>query len=713
MRPIYRFLSVIERDVSPRDWAFGVALGNWLGWQMGLNLQTGIALILAVLVRANPIGIFLGTLTGLFAQELSGTVANDVGYWVLSHGASVRRWWAGLYHAPLIPYTFFYESHVMGRLVLGTANSAIFFAVAHAVVKFKGQQLFYKISDGPLGFSWQHSILRHRYVLHVSQYGMPPAGTTLVRKRAAVFVVGFCALSMVTLFAASPFLLKSAISRYLTIVNGAPVTIGDLDVSWANGQVELKEIAITHHAQTSRNLFQIDSIKANFELVPLLRKKAIVPSVTISGIQLDLPKTEIVETSYVELDPQLPNFLDRVAAHFFTTARKDVKENPFRSLVALQKGLDLSSYLRQERRTLTSEREALSLSSAVDALRTSCHSVTEPAEVEECNSQWTQLQARYQALDKVVEQDIAQLKTSLGLSNMRVEDLSTPLLGPRVLQWLERLGYWMDFSRRRMGVSLDPRMYTMVVEDTYRGKSFHFGKRSTSPSLLVSEVHITSRHKPNTYYGNIEGRLTGLTNAPAVYGKPCKGNFEFEFPGNGYKRAKFTVNIDHTGEANREQFSIHAAELPLKTWAFFQASDLFLGLKTAKASLNIDFDAHESFLQVKGDMRVHSLQYEIRSPYKQLQAQLENVFSAHTEIPIAFEMEGLPEEGNLKITSPFGAKIAASLRDEFRQTQLAVEDNLRREIDDNLSGHRRTIQTRLGPSFASFLDSSRKTASLK
>jgi len=716
MRQLYRFLSAIEREVSPRDWAIGIALGNWLGWQVGLNLQTVIGLMLAALIRGNPLGLAIGFLTGLGAQEFSASLGlgNDIGYWILSHGASFRRVWAGLYHAPLIPFTYFYETHVMGRLVLGTINATLFFFATAAIVKTRGRQLFLKVSDGPLGFSWSHSILRHRHILHVSQYGEPPASTSLIRTKAAIFVSAVGTVSVLGIFLASPYLLQTAVSRYLTIINGAPVTIGGLHVSWLGGELELTNIAITHHAQTARNLFQIDSIKANFEVAPLLRKKAIIPKVTVSGIQLDTVKTEVVDTPYVEqIDSQVPNFLDRVAAHFFTTARKDVRANPFRSLVALQKGLDVGSYLRQEQRTLTSEKEALTISASVDALRTTCHSATDAAAVAECERSWNQLQARYKNLDEMVVNDINQLKLTLGLSNLHVEDLSTPLLGPRVLQWLERLGYWMDFSRRRMGVSLDPRMYTMVVEDNARGKSFHFGKRSTLPSLLISEIHVTSRHKPHSYYGNIEGKLTGVTNAPAVYGKSCQGTFDFEFPDNGFQRTHLSILIDHTGESNQEQFTVDAAEIPLKTWAFFQASDLFLGLKSAKASLKIDFESNESFLQVKGAMRVHSLTYDIRSPYKQLQAQLENVFQPHTEIPISFGMEGLPEEGNLKVVSPFGAKIAAALRDEFRQTQAAVDDTLRREIDDNLAIHRRSIQTRMGTTFAGFLESSRKTASLK
>ena len=89
------------------------------------------------------------------------------------------------------------------------------------------------------------------------------------------------------------------------------------------------------------------------------------------------------------------------------------------------------------------------------------------------------------------------------------------------------------------------------------------------------------------------------------------------------------------------------------------------------------------------------------------------MFANREPIPVTFEVSGLPSEGRLTLESPFGIKVASAVKEEFRQTQAAVEENVRREIEDNLANLRRTLDARLGHSYASFSESFRKTASVK
>ncbi len=715
MRPIYRLFSAIEKESTPRDWAIGLSLGVWLGWQFGLNLQTFLGILSVALIRGNCVGLTLGLGVGLVLQDLTMTWCAELGFWVLTHGASYRRVWAGLYHAPLVPFTYFYDSQVMGRLLLGTAVATVVYWAVKSILPLCQQTLWLKILDGPIGYSWQHSTLRHRYLVFISQYGHPPASHTLIRTRAALFMMVAVALTTLPLIALSPLFLKSAVSRFLTIVNGAPVTVGSLDISWFKGELQLKDIAVTHHVQPSRNLLQIDSLVTSFDLIPLLKKKILLERVDIEGIQYDLPKKTwdpepLADTSFTKV----PSLMDRVAAQFFTDARKAVKENPFRFLVALQKGMDMTSILRQERGGLKSEKDLSLLVTEVETLRSQCNgSPLGAALTSKCQTTWAELNGRFIGIDRSVASDVEHLKDQLGFSPITQKDLSRVLLGPRILQWVERLGYWMDFSRRRMGKSLDSRVYTMVVEEGSRGKLVHFGKRSTSPALLVTEVRIHSQHRPNTSYGNVEGFLRGITNAPAVYGLPFEAEVQFEFPEAHYKKTKVSAKIDHTAAVNKETFTLDSESFPLNPWAFYQTVDLYLGIKKAQMSFHLSFDALENSINAKGKAEVAPLQYEVRSPYKQLQAQLESVFTRQNQIPIEFELAGLPEEASLTIKSQFGVNIADALRNEFRQTQMAVEENLKREIDDSLASSRRALESRLQHSFASFLEVSRKTASIK
>src|SRR5690606_4413640 len=62
-----------------------------------------------------------------------------------------------------------------------------------------------------------------------------------------------------------------------------------------------------------------------------------------------------------------------------------------------------------------------------------------------------------QRLTKVNESlpaDITKVLRKLGLPDLSTEDFTRELLGRRTLNHLERLSYWVDLSRRRLGVGL-------------------------------------------------------------------------------------------------------------------------------------------------------------------------------------------------------------------------------------------------------------------
>lgn len=710
-RLIYRLLSVVEKETTPRDWALGFAMGAWLGWSFGLNLQTVFGFLVITCLRGNLIGVVLSFAATLVLRDFSHDAASAIGYWILTHGASFRRLWAAIYHAPLIPYTFFYETVTMGRLVLGALGAASFFLFGYFWIGPRRNKLFLKIIDGPIGYSWQHSSLRHGYVVFISQFGHPAHSSSLLRRRAPWFISGGTAILMLGFYLAIPWLLESALTRYLTLVNNAPVTLGDVTLSLIKGELTIKDVAVTHHVQPTKNLLFVDQITAKFEVLPLLNKKVLFRKVAISGIQLDVAKPSRAEAdaNLAPLEFQTPNVMDRVAAQFFNEARSEIKNNPFRYVVALQKGVDLTSLLRHEKGLLHSQNELNRIVADTETLRAQCQQLSET----QCKQDWEAMSRRYRAADSLIKSDVDRIKQQLGFSQSNTMDLSKALLGPRILQWLDRLGYWMDLSRRRMAVSQDPLTYTMMVENTGSTTMVHFGKRSTVPSLLIEEVTVDSKAAPHSAYGNVVGSLKGITNAPAVYGRPTEGTIEFDFPERGYKKTRATVFIDHTGNANEERFTLESEEMPLNTWAFYQASELYLGLEKALASLKVEFSAREDVLLATGRLNVRPLSFAIRSPYRQLQSQLQTVFANNEPFALTFEVSGLPSAARLDLKSPFGVKVANALKEEFRQTQAAVEENVRREVEDTLAGLRRTLIARLGVSYSNFSDSFRKTASVK
>src|SRR3954471_14115036 len=126
------------------------------------------------------------------------------------------------------------------------------------------------------------------------------------------------------LVVSSPFLLnyglRSYLENYASILNGAQVTIKDFDISLFRGTCEMSGIEVTHHTQLMRNIVEVDEVRFDFERLPLLSLKLVVPSLHVEGVHFDTARER---SGVLEVDDpaSLPStaLLDRIAPGVFDT----------------------------------------------------------------------------------------------------------------------------------------------------------------------------------------------------------------------------------------------------------------------------------------------------------------------------------------------------------------------------------------------------------
>lgn len=115
-------LKVLQEDSSPVQIAFGAVLGVFFGMVPGLLMKC-LIFVLIMILQVN-IGAALASaavfaLIGFFTDPLS----DKLGYFILNAEALVPLWTV-LYNTPLVPFTKFNNTIVMGNIFL----SFIFFA---------------------------------------------------------------------------------------------------------------------------------------------------------------------------------------------------------------------------------------------------------------------------------------------------------------------------------------------------------------------------------------------------------------------------------------------------------------------------------------------------------------------------------------------------------------------------------------------------------
>lgn len=113
-----KILAVLNGEISPRQVAAGFAAGVWVGLVPMSGLLPSVLLILFFLVNINLTILFVTAAVVKILSFLIDPLSNTIGHAVLTAPA-LNDFWTRLYNVPIVPYTRFNNTNVMGSFILG------------------------------------------------------------------------------------------------------------------------------------------------------------------------------------------------------------------------------------------------------------------------------------------------------------------------------------------------------------------------------------------------------------------------------------------------------------------------------------------------------------------------------------------------------------------------------------------------------------------
>jgi uncharacterized protein (TIGR03546 family) len=114
-----KLLAVLNGEESPRGIAAGFAYGAWIGLLPLTGLFPLLFGLFAFLININLAVVAAATLLFKLIAYLLDPAANQVGYVLLAKIPALKPFWTSLYNMPLVPYTRFNNTIVLGSLVIG------------------------------------------------------------------------------------------------------------------------------------------------------------------------------------------------------------------------------------------------------------------------------------------------------------------------------------------------------------------------------------------------------------------------------------------------------------------------------------------------------------------------------------------------------------------------------------------------------------------
>jgi len=147
LRPIFAFLDLVRLESSPSRIATGLVLGMWIGLTPAGTLHFFLFLIAALVFSVNPVATFL---SAVFCHEISpmlDPIFDPMGLYVLIENPRFSTLWPWLFHAPIVPFTRFYNSVVMGCAIFCILAAVPVFIVSKRLVTVLGPWVLSRLYD--------------------------------------------------------------------------------------------------------------------------------------------------------------------------------------------------------------------------------------------------------------------------------------------------------------------------------------------------------------------------------------------------------------------------------------------------------------------------------------------------------------------------------------------------------------------------------------
>ena len=133
-----KIFTILHSNATPTQIGWGVVLGSFLGLAPFFCLHKLLILLLIILLNVNMGAAFLSVLIFSLAGLLTDPMANQIGYAMLVDANALTGFWTNLYNMPIVPFTRFYNTIVMGSFVINLiAVLPVFFAVKKFVIYYR------------------------------------------------------------------------------------------------------------------------------------------------------------------------------------------------------------------------------------------------------------------------------------------------------------------------------------------------------------------------------------------------------------------------------------------------------------------------------------------------------------------------------------------------------------------------------------------------
>lgn len=133
LKQLFQFIQLLNSEKGTNQIAAGIACGFILGMTPALSLQSLIVFILLLIFRIQMGAAFLSAFFFSFMAFILDPLFHQVGSFALSL-ESLKPFYTNLYNMPIIPFTRFYNTIVMGSGLISFLLAPLIFLMSQKLV---------------------------------------------------------------------------------------------------------------------------------------------------------------------------------------------------------------------------------------------------------------------------------------------------------------------------------------------------------------------------------------------------------------------------------------------------------------------------------------------------------------------------------------------------------------------------------------------------
>jgi uncharacterized protein (TIGR03545 family) len=517
-----------------------------------------------------------------------------------------------------------------------------------------------------------------------------------------------------------------AVERAGTYLVGARVDVASADVRLAEGSVTLRGLAVTNPNAPMSNLFEASEIVADLRVGPLLERRVAVETLAVRGVRFNTPREE----SGALVNP--PPGSGRIVRELSAWADQMVFP-PF-SLEGLSQVVDLDAIRPEDLRTLAQAEQTIALADSADQrwqgalggldprpqidtarvlverlrsaniIRLGLTGVTNlVTSARSTASAIGSLRGRVAALDSTARGDLAGIAQAaagltearaadlaaargmLRLPSLRAPEISPALFGDAAVAWVRPILYWVRVAEEHLPPGLQPQRFAGPGRARRSGTTVRY-PGAAGPAFLVEYAEADLElGGTGAAAGRYVARLTGLSSAPALTGRPLEIRAVRDAAERGPRRLDLGASLHHGTRPVADTVRVRLDGFTLPELAVPALDARLIGVDgRIRLDLVRTGDAIDGRLEWTSDA-VEWLRGDSGSVASGFAGRFEDIvwrtLGGLNNVDVSVRVSGTVAAPRLDIRSNVGGVLAQSLRQELGRELQEAEAQIRARVD--------------------------------